>query len=531
MGPDRAGCPEGSADGGALTEPVLERGTLLVDRYRIEGVLGTGGMGRVYRARDEALGCPVALKLMHAAMIAQAGRFEREARAGAALTHPAVVRVLAFGRLDDGRPYLVFEFVEGESVSARLRAAGPIEPERALTLMRPIAGALARAHAAGVIHRDLKPENLLWTQAAGMPEMLRLLDFGIAGLSTEDEAPPTEKLTVTGQVFGTPEYMAPEQAMGRRTTPATDVWAFGATLHALLTGVSPFAGAHVPEILYRVVNAPPPPLPEAVSPELAALVTRCLAKAPADRPADGAELLACLPSPPSNHVARGSVGQGRPPPSRTPPRSLLLALAVGLGGGVGLGVLASGEQGSRPAPAASEPDDPARDANAGEAASRRQAIVTLLTAGRIAEAVPRLRAHLADTPVATEDAELVTAVVDAFATRDGASLAEFLGGPLMPAARVRLLALAAHPEPRVRWRAARTFAPDSADARTARIEALRQDLRLGDCDVRKRTLGELVEMGDPAVIPDIRAMRQRFNFLDNLCLGDADEAAIRRLRK
>jgi len=513
-----------------LTEPALERGTLLVDRYRIEGVLGTGGMGRVYRARDEVLGCPVALKVMHAAMIAQALRFEREARAGAALTHPAVVRVLAFGRLADGRPYLVFEFVEGESLSARLRAAGPVEPGRALSLMRPIAGALACAHAAGVIHRDLKPENLLLTHAPGMPEMLRLLDFGIAGLSTEDEAPPVEKLTVTGQVFGTPEYMAPEQAMGRRTTPATDVWAFGATLHALVTGTPPFAGAHVPEILYRVVNAPAPPLPEALSPELAALIGRCLAKAPADRPPDGAALLAILPLPlplPATNVGvstaaeRGSTGRGTS-------RPLLIALALGLGGGVGVGIVASGAP-DRPAEAASEAGDRPRDAVADERTSRRQAILTALGAGRIGEAVPDLRAHLAAVPEATEDAELVAAVVEAFATRDGAGLAEFLGGTLMPAARVRLLALAASPEPRVRWRAARTFAPDSPDARTARIEALRQDLRLGDCDVRKRTLEELVEMREPAVIPDIRAMRQRFNFLDNLCLGDADEAAIRRL--
>jgi serine/threonine-protein kinase len=525
-----------------LTEPDFEPGTLLVDRYRIEGILGVGGMGRVYRARDEALGRPVALKVMHAAMVAQAARFEREARAGAALTHPAVVRVLAFGRLPDERPFLVFEFVEGENLSAYVRRVGPLGAERALDLLRPIAGALAEAHARGVIHRDLKPENLLIFRAPGLPESLRLLDFGIAGLEAGSEGEPGAegKLTVTGQVFGTPEYMAPEQAMGRRTSPATDVWAFGATLHALLTGRSPFAGAHVPETLYRVVNAPPPPLPEGTPAAVADLVLRCLGKEPDARPADGAELLAALgavtvgpagvttSTAPVTAPVGGAGSRGRGWPPRAVP---LLTGTLGMLGGLGLGFAlgVAGADGAAPEGGATGGAVSAPPAAAD--ATRRAGILAALGSGAVADAVPLLRAHLESTPAEAREPALVAATLAAFESRDGTPLAEFVGGPMLPVARDRLLELAASPDPRLRWRAVRTFPPESPDARAARLQALRQDLRLEDCDRRKRTLADLAEMGDPSVIPDIRAMRQRFNFLENLCLGEADEAAIRRLRK
>jgi hypothetical protein len=516
-----------------LTEPVLESGTLLADRYRIEDVLGAGGMGRVYRARDETLDRPVALKVMHAAMVMHAARFEREARAGAALTHPAVVRVLAFGRLTDGRPYLAFEFVEGSNVSARLRTGGPFPPEGALALVRPIAGALAEAHAKGVIHRDLKPENLMLTQALGMPEALRLLDFGIAGLASETDAPPVEKLTVTGQVFGTPEYMAPEQAMGRRTSPATDIWAFGATLHALLTGRSPFAGAHVPEVLYRVVNASPAALPEGTPPAVVELIAKCLSKNPADRPADGSALLAVLPAPPVDTSPAPAPAMTAPAAvlPRTPPKAaLVLSAALGLLGGVVLGRASSGPDGEHRTPAPVATGDGANPAALPDDTGRAR-VLTALAAGRLDDAVPDLRVYLAAVPAAASEPALVAAVLDAFATRDGTPLAEFVGGPFLPAARERLLTLAASPDARLRWRAVRSFPPESPDARAARIQALRQDLKLPDCDARKRTVLELAEMGDAAVIPDIRAMRQRFNFLDNLCLGDVDDTAIRRLRR
>jgi serine/threonine protein kinase len=535
-----------------LTQPSIAPGDRLAGRYRVESVLGTGGMGCVYRALDESLGRPVALKVMHAAMAAHAGRFEREARAGAAIAHPAAVRVLAFGLLDDARPYLALEFVEGESLSALLRREGPMDPARAVALMRPIAGVLAEAHTRGVIHRDLKPENLLWTRSPGMPEGLRLLDFGIAGLEAAEGEAPVEKLTVTGQVFGTPEYMAPEQAMGKKTSPATDVWAFGAVLAAMLNGRSPFHGAHVPEILFRVVNATPEALPPDASAGLVDLVTACLQKSPADRPPNGEALLArleALPTPetprpatlapplPASSIsprsASGFASGTRPPALRRP---VFFAVGGALAGAlVVAGALSSGKS-DAPAPAASSlagaaptPAAPTPSAPGGDVVRRE--LLAMLAAGRVPEAVAALRTALEAHPELATDAGLVAAVLEAFAGKEGAPLAEMLAGPLAPAARAGLLTMAGSADARARWRAVRTLPVDSPEARTARIQALRQDLRADDCEVRRHTMSELADMGDPSVIPDIRAARARYNFLENICLGDADAAAIRRLKK
>lgn len=527
-----------------MTQPTIAPGERLAGRYCVESVLGTGGMGCVYRALDESLGRPVALKVMHAAMAAHAGRFEREARAGAAIGHPAAVRVLAFGLLEDARPYLALEFVEGESLSALLRREGPMSAARAVALMRPIAGVLAEAHARGVVHRDLKPENLLWTRSPGMPEALRLLDFGIAGLEAAEGEAPVEKLTVTGQVFGTPEYMAPEQAMGKRTSPATDVWAFGAVMAAMLNGRSPFHGAHVPEILFRVVNAAPEALPAEAPGALADLVAACLQKSPADRPPNGEALLARLEAMPALDAPRmptlapPSAGVVSTAPERLgastrPPglrRPMLFAVGGALGGAALVAAALSASRTDTQTPAgATAPaavGAPTPDADA----ARREAL-SQLAAGRIPEAVATLRAALEANPALATDAALVGAVLEAFAGKDGAPLAELLAGPLAPAARAGLMTLAGSPDARARWRAVRTLPADSPDGRAARIQALRQDLRVDDCDVRKHTMGELAEMGDASVIPDIRAARARYNFLENICLGDADAAAIRRLKK
>lgn len=529
-----------------MTEPPIERDTLLAGRYRVEAVLGTGGMGRVYRARDDLLGRPVALKVLHGSMAAQAARFEREARTGAALTHPSVVRVLAYGLLDDGRPYLALELVDGENLAAVLRREGAMAAERVLRLVRPLAGALAEAHQRGVIHRDLKPENLLLVHAPGLPEMLRLLDFGIAGLKAAEGEPVTEKLTVTGQVFGTPEYMAPEQAMGRETSPATDVWAFGAVLFAMLTGRQPFEGAHLPEILFRVVNSPPAPLPAGVPAPLAALIEDCLQKDPARRPADGRALLERLEAlVPAEPVATSTALPALPPPAAPPAstsswpspgarghRPLLVGGALVAAAVLVTLVLASRDE----TPAEPEPSGAAAVATppptaAPDHEADRQAALAHLAAGRFAEAVATLRALLVAAPALAADPALVAAVMSAYEQKDAVPLAEILAGPMAAAAKPGLLALARSPDPRTRWRAVRTLPTGSPEARTARIEALRQDLRLADCGARRKAMGELAELGDPAAIPDIRAVRSRYNFLENLCLGEADEAAIRKLRK
>lgn len=270
----------------------LQPGMRVADRYDLLAVLGEGGMAVVYEAYDSHIQRRVALKILQKKAPAAMARFEREARAASALHHPAVVKVFGVGSLPTGQPYIALEFIEGETLIEVVERTGPMPPERALALIMPVVGALAEAHAAGIVHRDIKPSNLMMQRAAGQFESLRLLDFGIASMGEHDG----ERLTRTGEIFGTPEFMSPEQAMGRPAGPTTDIWALGAVLYEVLAGRPPFTGTHAPGILYKVVNEPLPPLDPFIPDELSELVEECLAKDPADRPPDGATLLTRMES-------------------------------------------------------------------------------------------------------------------------------------------------------------------------------------------------------------------------------------------
>ena len=267
----------------------LEPGMTVAGRYTLISVLGAGGMAVVFEAQDLVIQRRVALKILH--KIEATPRFEREARAASALHHPAVVKVFGIGTLPDGFPYIALEFVEGETLIEVINRVGRMQPERAMTLLMPVVGAMAEAHAAGIVHRDIKPSNLILQRAAGQFESLRLLDFGIALM---DEG--TGRITQTGEIFGTPEFMAPEQAVGKAVGPPADVWALGAVLYELLAAEPPFSGTHAPGILYKVVNEPMPPLPDDVPAELADLVGECLAKDAAHRPATASVLLSKMES-------------------------------------------------------------------------------------------------------------------------------------------------------------------------------------------------------------------------------------------
>ncbi|MCO5171754.1 MAG: protein kinase [Planctomycetes bacterium] len=254
--------------------------------------LGRGGMGRVYRARDLRLGREVALKtlLVFDADPETLARFEVEARAAARVQHPGVVAVHGAG-VDDGVPWLAMQLVEGESLKARLAREGPLEPTHAAGVAEALARALGAAHAVGVLHRDLKPHNVLLAED-GAP---LLTDFGLAKrLDTGGDA-----ITVTGQVLGTPAYMAPEQAEGRQgaVDARTDVYGLGATLYEMLTGRPPFSGTSAVNVLAAVMGVDPTPpsaLRPGVPPELEAICLMCLAKAPAARYPTAAALAADL---------------------------------------------------------------------------------------------------------------------------------------------------------------------------------------------------------------------------------------------
>jgi eukaryotic-like serine/threonine-protein kinase len=264
-------------------------GTTLSGRYRLEARIGSGGMSTVYRALDETLQRQVAIKLMNREVATdsdQLERFRREARAVAQLSHPHIVGVIDAGE-DEGRPYIVFEYVEGETLKERIRRMGRLPISEAVAYAIEIARALGAAHARHIVHRDVKPQNVLIDEEGSA----KVTDFGIA--RTLDE----EGLTADGRVLGTTDYVSPEQALGQPVTGQSDLYAVGIVLYEMLTGEVPFKGEsqvavamkHVREMLPDVQAKRPE-----VSAALAAVVDTATAKAQENRYADDAELIADL---------------------------------------------------------------------------------------------------------------------------------------------------------------------------------------------------------------------------------------------
>jgi serine/threonine-protein kinase len=251
--------------------------------YRIVDLLGRGGMGAVYRARDERLGRTVAIKVLSAELghASAAERFRREARVLASLAHPHIVSVHD-ANLEGLRPYFVLELATGGSLEARIRTAGRLDWREAARVGGQVAQAIAAIHAAGLIHRDLKPANVLFDAGGNA----KVADFGLAGMVAEPLA-PTARLTKTGESLGTTEYMSPEQANGELSlAPASDLYSLGALLYTCIVGRPPFPGVG-PAVLYALLTKTPdrlrahaPDVPE----RLDRLVAQLLAKKPADRP-------------------------------------------------------------------------------------------------------------------------------------------------------------------------------------------------------------------------------------------------------
>jgi eukaryotic-like serine/threonine-protein kinase len=264
-------------------------GTTLNGRYRLEARIGAGGMSTVYRATDETLQRPVAIKLMNREIATdsdQLERFRREARAVAQLSHPHIVGVIDYGE-DDSRPYIVFEYVEGETLKERIRRTGRLPTTEAVAYAIEIARALGVAHARHIVHRDVKPQNVLIDEEGSA----KVTDFGIA--RTLDE----EGLTADGRVLGTTDYVSPEQALGRPVTGQSDLYSLGIVLYEMLTGEVPFRGENQVAVAMKHVREQLPDVqskrPE-VSAALAAVIDNATAKRVEDRYADDAELIADL---------------------------------------------------------------------------------------------------------------------------------------------------------------------------------------------------------------------------------------------
>jgi serine/threonine protein kinase len=300
-----------------------------LSHFRIVGELGAGGMGVVYRAIDVRLGRPVALKVLPPTAAAEAGqreRLRREAQAASALSHPNIVTVYEVDFVE-GAAFIAMELVDGRSLDALIPATG-MSLEKALAYAIPIADALARAHRAGIVHRDLKPRNVMVT-AAGV---VKVLDFGLAkrlGPAISDASAETGDIaarTETGALVGTPRYMSPEQAQGRRVDARTDVYAFGVLLFEMLAGRPPFTGNGVADVLAALLRDPAPPLESLrrdVPAEASRLVAKALEKDPELRYRDLGDLLVDL-----RRLAR-EPSAGRPTGRRLRPATIA-ALALGV---------------------------------------------------------------------------------------------------------------------------------------------------------------------------------------------------------
>ncbi len=284
----------------SLTAGVCE-GEILAGKYRIERVLGVGGMGAVVAARHLQLDTRVAIKFLLPTMLGDenaVSRFAREARAAVKITSEHVARVFDVGTLDNGAPYMVMEFLEGGDLAAWLQQRGPLPIEQAVDFILQACVAVADAHSLGIVHRDLKPANLFCVRRSDGQFLIKVLDFGISKLIDGTASTARMSMTSTTAVMGSPLYMSPEQMQSpKRVDASTDIWALGVVLFELLTGTLPFTGTTFGEIAVKVATLPPPPMRNVrpdVAPDLEAAIRKCLRPNRDDRHRNVAEFAVAI---------------------------------------------------------------------------------------------------------------------------------------------------------------------------------------------------------------------------------------------
>ncbi|MCI0663980.1 MAG: SUMF1/EgtB/PvdO family nonheme iron enzyme [Acidobacteria bacterium] len=279
-------------DGSPLFQPDTLIGIVLDGRYRLDGLIGTGGMGDVYRANHIHLDTEFAVKLLKPELVANQTaikRFRLEAKAAGRIHHPNAIKVTDFGVTPERIVYLVMEIVDGQSVRDLIHHEGAIGYVRTINIVRQVCSAVEAAHRSGVIHRDLKPDNIL-IEKVTQYERVKVGDFGIAKLK---ETNPDALLTLAGTLIGTPQYMSPEQCQGKPLDPSSDIYSIGIILYEMLTGVVPFDGDSAIQVVVKQLHDAPQPIHE-LSPNvpapLAQIVMRALEKEPRNRPTSAAEL-------------------------------------------------------------------------------------------------------------------------------------------------------------------------------------------------------------------------------------------------
>lgn len=272
---------------------------MVAGRFKLLSKLGDGGMGEVYRAEQLPMGRHVALKILRHALsddARQVERFKREAQAASSLTHPNTIIVHDFGQDTDGTLFLAMEYLAGEPLSGLMAREGPLAGERAARILAQVSGSLEEAHRRGMVHRDLKPENIFLIERAGTPDYVKVLDFGIAKV-TESGGQKLSTITQAGAIFGTPQYMAPEQIRGEGIDARADIYALGVVLYEMISGHLPFAAGSVVEMLTKHLTASPAPInrkasvPDPVVARLEAVALRALSKNPESRQQSAREFL------------------------------------------------------------------------------------------------------------------------------------------------------------------------------------------------------------------------------------------------
>ncbi|MEO8700792.1 MAG: serine/threonine-protein kinase [Kofleriaceae bacterium] len=491
-------------------------GSILDGRYRIDAVLGSGGMGRVYRGEHTGIGRAVAIKVLHADLNRNreaAARFQREALASGRLDHPNIVGVSDFGVLDDGACYLVMEVLEGESLGDRLERDRRIPWRDALEIVRGVLAGLAHAHERGVVHRDIKPDNVFLARK-GREAMVKILDFGIAKLYAGDADDPAS--TRAGLTVGTPAYLSPEQAVGGAITPASDIYSTSILLYEMLAGRAPFEDKDPLAMLGAHVSREPPAFGE-VAPDLALplgleeMIQHGLAKTYSERMSTG-EFIDTIDSILANAVGSARLAMpGRviatPAPGtlRTPMPALATAAPsfsfTPVPGGQ-LGLTAALESITVPGTLLPPPS-----AQAMAPATRP---VSLADAGRI----PKRWLVIGAICVGV----ITLIIILAIAFRGGKSVPEAPPAPRPSASPPRAATV-----PR--------------DDKT-QLNALLYELERGkDCVQRRAAISRIVELGDPAALPALKAARYRMrggvlgigDENTNWCLTKEADAAIKKL--
>jgi serine/threonine-protein kinase len=545
--------------GAPVVDPLI--GTVVGDRYRVVGRIGVGGMGAVYRAEHTMMRRDLAIKVLLPELGGKdefARRFEREAESASRLAHPNIITVTDFGRTAEGSLFLAMEFLAGESLSSVIKA-GPVPQARALHIIRQILRGLEHAHAAGIVHRDLKPDNIMLVERDGQADVVKILDFGIAKVTEplSGRRAGATALTQAGMIFGTPEYLSPEQALAEVVDPRADIYAAGVILYEMLAGRKPFESEDKVKLISMHLAHAPPRLREAnpsvdVPVALEQVVLQALEKSRENRFATATAFLQALDDA-EELAAAGVEGEGTAPALGLPAagpldrlgrflsgsRGLALALAlVAVGGfavykrGAQHRVLVSAP--TRPAPPPPALADRLKKIDAAlEAGNTSQARLALehelserprdarvrymlgrvaFAEGKHAEALAQYREAISLDAGFRGDPVLLDHLQEAFGESRNAEAALDLAIDKIGAPAAELLVKAANEgnELARRQRAAAALDEMGKGDRVDRVSLAMLQLRKArGCEEKKVFVEKLRDLGDPRALPALRELRGR----------------------